>query len=406
MARALVFLTDAFGGRGGIAQFNRDLLTSLSDDAAYTKVVALPRVLFEQSPAVPQNLDFRKQSAGGKVRYIIESLKAVARERFDVVICSHINLLPIAAAAAAAQRVPLLLVLYGIEAWKPPRGLAAKLVKRASAVVAISEYTKRRFLEWSGVESSHVHVIPCCVNMKRFVVGPKRDDLLKKYGLCGRTVMLTVARLAGMERAKGIDEVMESLTNIARKIPNISYLIVGDGSDRERLEKKAASLGLNNRVVFAGFVAEEEKVDHYRLADLYVMPGRGEGFGIVYLEALACGLPIIASSLDASAEVVLNRSFGRVVNPDRPGELKGACVEVLAENRGIREVPRELSMFSFARFKARWNWLLTEMNVGDLATHPPLVREPAFGSGWGGGVAYGVETEVPITLAASGTVKR
>jgi hypothetical protein len=69
-------------------------------------------------------------------------------------------------------------------------------------------------------------------------------------------------------------------------------------------------------------------------------------------------------------------------------------------------VPRELSMFSFARFKARWNWLLTEMNVGDLATHPPLVREPAFGSGWGGGGTYGVETEVPITLAASGTVKR
>jgi phosphatidylinositol alpha-1,6-mannosyltransferase len=377
----------------------------LADDAAYTRVVALPRVLFEKEPAVPQNLDFRQRSAGGKVRYIIESLKAVARERFDVVICSHINLLPIAAAAAAAQRVPLLLVVYGIEAWKPPRGLAAKLVKKASAVVAISEYTKRRFLEWSGVESSRVHVIPCCVNMKRFVVGPKRDDLLRKYGLCGRTVMLTVARLAGQERAKGIDEVMESLTNIAREIPNISYLIVGDGSDRERLEEKAASLGLSNRVVFAGFVAEEDKVDHYRLADAYVMPGRGEGFGIVYLEALACGVPIIASSLDASAEVVLNRSFGRVVNPDRPAELKAACVDVLAENEGIREVPRELAMFSFARFKARWNWLFTEMRVGDLAAHPPLVREPVFGSGWGAGGVYAPEIAAP-NPTTSPTIKR
>ena len=372
----------------------------MADDSAYTRVVALPRVLFEKSPAVPQNLDFRKQSAGGKVRYVIESLKAVTRERFDVVICSHINLLPIAAAAAAAQRVPLLLVVYGIEAWKPPRGLAAKLVKRASAVVAISEYTKRRFLEWSGVESSRVHVIPCCVNMKRFVVGPKRDDLLRKYRLRGRTVMLTVARLAGKERAKGIDEVLESLPAIAREIPNISYLIVGDGPDRERLEEKALSLGVSNRVVFAGFVAEEEKVDHYRLADAYVMPGRGEGFGIVYLEALACGVPIIASSLDASAEVVLNRSFGRVVNPDRPAELKAACVDVLAENNGIRDVPRELALFSFARFKARWNWLFTEMSVGDLAAHPPLVREPAFVSGWGGGGVYGVETQTPTTSVA------
>jgi phosphatidylinositol alpha-1,6-mannosyltransferase len=345
MARALVFLTDAFGGRGGIAQFNRDLLTSLANDPAYTRVVALPRLLFEQSPRVPKKLEFRKESAGGKIRYVVESVRAVMSEKFDVVICAHINLISIAAAAAAAQRVPLLLVVYGLEAWKAPRGLAAKLVKRADAVVAISEYTKKQFLAWSGVKSAKVHVIPCCVDARRFGVGPKRDDLLRKYRLRGRTVMLTVARLAGRERAKGIDEVMESLTDIAREIPNISYLVVGDGHDRERLEEKAIALGVSNRVVFAGFIPEEEKADHYRLADAFVMPGRGEGFGIVYLEALACGLPIVASSLDASAEVVLNRSFGRVVNPDRPEDLRASCREVLAENRGIREVPRELAMF-------------------------------------------------------------
>jgi len=397
MARALVFLTDAFGGRGGIAQFNRDLLTSLSNDSAYTRIVALPRLLFEESPHVPQGLEFRTKSAGGKLRYVAESMRTTMSERFDVVICSHINLLSIASAAAAAQRVPLILVVYGIEAWKAPRGLAAKLVKRVDAVVAISEFTKRRFMEWSGVESSRVHVIPCCVDAKQFGVGPKRDDLLRKYRLRGRTVMLTVARLAGRERAKGIDEVMESLTDIAREIPNISYLVVGDGHDRERLEAKAVALGVSNRVVFAGFVPEEEKADHYRLADAYVMAGRGEGFGIVYLEALACGLPIIASSLDASAEVVLNRGFGRVVNPDRPAELKAACVDVLSEHDREHTVPRELAMFSPARFRARWNWLLTEMSVGDLATIPTLVREPAFAGGWGGSGAYAGELPTPTT---------
>jgi phosphatidylinositol alpha-1,6-mannosyltransferase len=363
-------------------------------------VVALPRVLFDKSPYIPHKLDFRTRSAGGKARYVAESVRAVMRERFDVVICSHINLLSIAAAAAAAQRVPLLLVVYGIEAWKPPRGLAKKLVKRTDAVVAISEYTKRRFMEWSGVESSRVHVIPCCVDANRYGVGPKRDDLLRRYRLRGRTVMLTVARLAGKERAKGIDEVMESLPDIAREIPNVSYLVVGDGQDRERLEEKAISLGVSNRVVFAGFVAEEEKADHYRLADAYVMPGRGEGFGIVYLEALACGLPIVASSLDASAEVVLNRTFGRVVNPDRPAEIKAACVDVLASSDGERAVPRELSTFSLARFKARWNWLLAEMSVGDLAMHPSLAREPAFVGGFGSGSPHAVDMPTPTTSLA------
>ena len=396
MARALVFLTDAFGGRGGIAQFNRDLLTSLSNDPAYTKVVALPRLIFEKSPRVPKKLDFRTRSARGKIRYVVESARAVIKERFDVVICSHINLLSIASAAAAAQKVPLLLVLYGIEAWKPPRGLAAKLVKRPDAIVAISEYTKKRFLEWSGVPSEKVHVIPCCVDAKRFGVGPKRDDLLRRYQLRGRTVMLTVARLAGKEREKGIDEVLESLTDIAHDIPNISYLVVGDGHDRQRLEEKAISLGVSNRVVFAGFVPEEEKADHYRLADAFVMPGRGEGFGIVYLEALACGLPIVASSLDASREVVLNRTFGRVVNPDRPQELKAACVDLLGAGDRARRVPRELATFSLSRFKARWNWLLAEMSVGDLASLPTLTREPAYADGRRR-VSYGVETPTPST---------
>jgi len=362
-------------------------------------------LLFDKSPYVPYKIDFRTRSAGGKVRYVVESVRAAVKERFDVVICSHINLLSIAAAVAAAQRIPLLLVVYGIESWKPPRGLAAKLVKRADAVVAISEYTKRRFMEWSGVQSSRVHVIPCCVDAKRFGTGPKRDDLLRKYRLRGRTVMLTVARLVGQERGKGIDEVMESLTDIAREIPNISYLVVGDGPDRERLEEKAIALGVSNRVVFTGFIAEEEKADHYRLADAYVMPGRGEGFGIVYLEALACGLPIVASSLDASAEVVLNRRFGRVVNPDRPSELKAACVDVLATNHDVSEraVPRELATFSLARFKARWNWLLAEMSVGDLATHLTLTQEPALAGAWDEDETYAVDAPAP---AGSRAVER
>jgi asparagine synthase (glutamine-hydrolysing) len=119
MARALVFLTDAFGGKGGIAQFNRDLLTSLCSDATSGRVVALPRILFDRPGRVPKNLTFRVESAGGRMRYVRESVRAVVGERFDVVICSHINLMPIAVAAAAAQRIPLLLVLYGIEAWTP-----------------------------------------------------------------------------------------------------------------------------------------------------------------------------------------------------------------------------------------------------------------------------------------------
>ena len=121
--------------------------------------------------------------------------------------------------------------------------------------------------------ASRVHVMPCGVDMRRFSPGVKRGDLVQLYGLSGRSVLLTVARLAGVERAKGIDEMLESLPALATQVPNITYLIVGDGLDRERLEAKARSLGLADRVVFAGYIDEAAKADHYRLAD--VSPCRG-----------------------------------------------------------------------------------------------------------------------------------
>ena len=177
MARALVFLTDAFGGRGGIAQFNRDLLTSLSERLrVHQGRRAAARASSTSRRRFRSGWTFAQQSAGGKVRYVIESLKAVVRERFDVVICSHINLLPIAAAAAAAQRVPLLLVVYGIEAWKAPRGARGEA----------GEDGERRRRDQRVHEAALSRVVGCGVvsrardsvlrgHAKRFGVGPKRD---------------------------------------------------------------------------------------------------------------------------------------------------------------------------------------------------------------------------------------
>jgi phosphatidyl-myo-inositol dimannoside synthase len=96
---------------------------------------------------------------------------------------------------------------------------------------------------------------------------------------------MTLGRLSKHEKYKGVDGILELMPALLKDIPNIAYLIVGDGTDRKRLEEKARSLGVHGHVVFAGYIPESEKAEHYRLADAYVMPGRGEGFGIVYLEA-------------------------------------------------------------------------------------------------------------------------
>ena len=150
---------------------------------------------------------------------------------------------------------------------------------------------------------------------------------------------------------------LEVLPTLVEELPDIAYLICGDGDDRTRLEQKVRTLGLESRVMFAGYVPEEEKADHYRLADAFVMPGRGEGFGIVYLEALACGVPVVASTADASMEAVLHGKLGEVVNPNQPTSIIEGIRRALNRGKGV---PETLDYFSESRFVERWKTLLKE----------------------------------------------
>lgn len=373
--RILALVTDAFGGRGGIAKFNRDMLRALCGHPDCVEVVALPRVMSDAPEALPARLTFRTDGLSGKVRYTQAVLRSLGGSRYDLVVCGHINLLPLASLAARRLRAPLLLVVHGIDAWQPTgRPLTDRLAARVDAFVAVSEFTKRHFLAWTGLPPERGHVVPNCVELSQYGPGPKPEYLLDRYGLRGREVILTVARLASKERYKGHDQVMAVLPELATTHPNLSYLIVGDGDDRSRLAARAAWLGVGDRVVFAGHVPEAEKADHYRVADAFVMPGRKEGFGIVYLEALACGVPVVASTADASREAVLDGRLGVLADPDDPMTVVRAISATLRTGRG--SAPRELAFFSAARFDARWQ------PVVDATLHRALVdggrRSPAL----------------------------
>ena len=276
-------------------------------------------------------------------------------ERFDMVVCSHINLLPIAVLATAFARAPLLLLVYGVDAWTPSRSrLINLLTRRADAVSAISHVTLERFLAWSGVPRERCTVLPNAVHLERYGPGPKSEALLERYGIKGRKVVMTLGRLAVTER-KGFDEVLEVMPRLIRKVPELVYLIAGDGSDRARLEAKAAALGLQGRVVFTGYVAEPEKADHYRLADAFVMPSHGEGFGFVFLEAMACGIPVVGSRADGGREALRDGSLGRLINPGEPAELEEAVLTAL---RTAKRIPEGIKYFSFDNFERRCHRLL------------------------------------------------
>jgi glycosyltransferase involved in cell wall biosynthesis len=264
----------------------------------------------------------------------------------------------VAVLASWIQGAPLLLILHGIDAWTPhPSRLVRWGLRAVDHFVTVSQHTKERFLEWAPLQAEQGYVIPNCIDLDPYGPGPKREELLTRYGLHGRTILLTLSRLSAGEQYKGHDEVLEVLPELAEEVPGLSYLICGDGDDRPRLEAKAKRLGVEDRTVFAGYVPEEEKADHYRLADAFVMPGRGEGFGIAYLEALGCGVPVVASSADASREAVLDGELGTVVDPSDPGDIKSGILTALDESPGV---PDQLRYFSVDRFQERWHRVVND----------------------------------------------
>lgn len=359
--RILVLLTDAFGGTGGIAKFNRDFLTTLCSHPKCEEVVAIPRLMPNPPEPLPSKLTYVTEGLNSKPKFTWTVLKTVwCQPKFDLILCGHLHLLFLATIAKKIlRRKPLALIIHGVEAWTPTKNpLVNYAASRINHLISVSKFSEDKFIHWANPQNCEKFILPNGVDLNQFTPGEKRKDLLRHSGLEGKKVIMTLARLEAKERYKGIDEVLEVMPELLKGIPNLAYLIVGDGTDRKRLEIKSKALHLNGHVVFAGHIPESEKADHYRLADAFVMPGWGEGFGIVYLEALACGIPVIGSKLDASREALIGGELGILVDPRNPEEIQSAIKIALRERDAL---PKKVDFFSIENFRIRLGRILDDI---------------------------------------------
>ncbi|MHB1300111.1 MAG: glycosyltransferase family 4 protein [Burkholderiales bacterium] len=355
--RILLLISDAFGGHGGIAQYNRDLITALSAMDGVEEVVAVPRYVPLPVGDLPQKLAYHVEGIGGKTRYIRTVLK-ILRGRFNLVICGHINLLPLAWMASLRLHTQFVLLVYGIDVWQPHESILIRaLLRWVDKVWSISEITRDKMAAWANVSIERIHLLPNAIDIDCYGMGTKDENLVSRYGLSGCKVMMVLARLVGLERYKGVDELLEIMPELLVREPELAFLVAGDGDDRPRLETKAKALGVSERVVFTGYVLESEKAAHFRLADVFVMPSRSEGFGFVFLEAMACGVPVVASTLDGSREAVRFGLLGQAVNPEDRTALMTSIIKALNEEKAI---PEGLDYFSFANFQSRLQVLVGE----------------------------------------------
>jgi phosphatidylinositol alpha-1,6-mannosyltransferase len=205
----------------------------------------------------------------------------------------------------------------------------------ADGIVAVSRFTRDMLVRDFGVPNRKIELVSNGVDLARFIPHARPDDLVARHGLQGRRVLLTISRLYAR---KGMDRVIESLPAVIQRFPDLVYLIVGEGTYRPTLEKLVADHGLGRHVVFAGAVPDYELTDHYSLGDVFIMAnrempdGETEGFGLVFLEANACGLPVIAGRAGGSVDAVTDQVNGLVVDGDDTASIAAAIIRMFDDD--------------------------------------------------------------------------
>lgn len=280
--------------------------------------------------------------------------------RPNLIIATHLNFSVVAYWLNQLLGIPYWAVAHGVDAWDITDKNLIRALKHADQIVAVSNYTRERLINEHAFEPDRVVLLPNTFDASRFQIAPKPANLLSQYNLTAQhKIILTVARLDSVEQYKGYDQIIRALPIICQKIPDVKYLLVGKGDDRSRIETLIEQLELQGDVILAGFVPDSELVAHYNLCDIFAMPSKGEGFGIVYLEALACGKPAIGGNQDGAIDALCDGELGVLVNPDDVGELAETVIKLLNNTYQhstlyspslLRE--KVIEIFGFDQFKA------------------------------------------------------
>jgi phosphatidylinositol alpha-1,6-mannosyltransferase len=325
----LALLTDAFGGRGGIAQYNRDVVLALAS-GPFDTVEILPRFALHAPTPSPPNVHQHPPRAG-RATYVMGAIALAWRLKPDTIFCGHLFMAPLGLLLARLVGARLVVQTHGFEAWTRPPELQRLAAERADLILAVSRDTRARVLDWAAIEPERVRVAPNTV-AEDFTPGDgqtMRADL----GLTDEFVILTVGRLATRERYKGHDKVIRLLGCLMKSGLEPTYLIAGEGDDGPRLAEIARECGVGEQVRFLGHVPRESLPELYRAAQLFLLPSTGEGFGIVLLEAMACGTPALCLAQGGAMDALGDGELGIAA---RDEDLRASLLEACSDARDGR----------------------------------------------------------------------
>lgn len=368
MPRLLLLTPDFPPSLGGIQVVMARLVTHLE---GFTTTVVTRRS--PQGPALEdlEELRVRRSGdpAGGAVRslarFSIASIVHGLRRPPDVLLAGHVVAAPAAFVIGKALRIPYALYVHADEICAYPR-LSRFGVRHAARVICVSEHAAA-LARSVGAHAGQITTIPPGVDIPP--PAASREGAVPDRPNGAPPTMLTVARLR--ERYKGHDIILAALPDVQRAVPRVCWVVVGDGPLRPELEAQARASASDGAVTFTGAVSDARRDALMAAADVFVMPSRlppgegGEGFGIVFLEAAAHGLPVIAGNIGGALDAVVDGVTGMLVDPESPNAVGAAVTQLLLDPERARrmgeEGRRRAASFTWPNIAARVAVVLNEL---------------------------------------------
>ena len=288
-----------------------------------------------------------------KLWFAIHAFTTAIVWRPELVIAAHIGVAPVAQIIEKYTKIPYWLVLHGIEVWGDLPPVKGRALRGAAQYVALTRFTLEATIVRHALGQPAAVLLPPPLAV--------RARPASSSSPAATPVVLTVGRLAAAERYKGHDVMLEAWPAVQRRVPGAEYWIVGDGDDRTRLEARAQELGVAGSVRFSGTLSGDRLSEAYERCSIFAMPARtelngdvpeGEGFGIVFLEAMAHGKPVVAPRNGAPAEFIRSDEHGLLVDPSDRAEIAQAVIGLLEDperRRRMGENAREWVEREFTR---------------------------------------------------------
>lgn len=382
MPNLLFLYLKAFSITGGIEKVNRVLMKALYE----MQLQQLLHVTAASPYAVTGTVNERYFPAnqligysGRRWRFMLAML--FGSLKVDTVFVAHINLsVAIRLLKWRRPKLKIIAIAHGIEVWGAMPRRKKWLLEKADRIITVSRFTKDKLVEVQGISADKITVLPNCLDP--YFEPPQQLDkphyLLERHGLRpDQKILLTITRLNVWEAYKGYDNILECIPELRKKWPDLVYLIGGkyEDAEKQRLDEIINRLGIAQNVRIMGFIPDEELTDYYRFADVFVMPSKKEGFGLVFIEAMACGTPAIGGNLDGSIEALQPGVLGEAVNPDDQTELCQAISSALYARRDAVDLQRKvLDRFHYDGYRTKLAKIIREVHSG--YSQPDRVKIP------------------------------